>query len=262
MYKFITFFSIIALSLFLGFSLLEPSTNPQTKSGFVDRKVANVPTHQFKNEFINCDDAPEQALMNDDLPTTVDFLRIDCMKIGHAIFPLKPRHLWLLDMRHVQDIVYPDTFIGLASPIADGEIMKPDCEPKGHSAHFTDLKIHEFNDDEIESFLQDLPDRFKEQRMDPVFDDIKSITRLIFTTSESIEMTMIFAKLKEVQREKIEKREFDAFGKVCWPECSRHPKLFRHISLKELSEPAFLKDIDKGVQERIKRQLEELNYKQ
>ena len=262
MYKYISLFSIIALSFFLGFSFLDLPTNPQTKSAVVDRKVVNVPKPQFKNDFIDCDDAPEQALMNDDLPSTVDFLRIDCMKIGHAIFPIKPKHLWLLDMRHVQDIVYPDAFIGLASPLADGEIMKPDFEPKGHNAHFTDLKIHLFSDDEIENFLLDLPSRFKEQRMDPVLDDIKSITRLTFTSSESIEMTMVYAKLKEVQREKIEKREFDAFGKVCWPECSRYPKLFRHLSLKELSEPAFLKDIDRNVEERIKRQLEALNANQ
>lgn len=261
MYRIITAFSLIAFTVFFAWRYLSLSPVAETSlptDSPIKEAAAETSKKLFKSSFIDCVNAPEGAILQDDLPPLADFIRIDCMNIGHVVMPLKAKHLWLLNMRHIQDIVIPDSFLGLASPLPAGEVINSEEKAKGHEAHFTDVDAHLLNEAEVRIFLAEIPDFFKERRVDPSFNDIESITELTFTTSENKIMRMTYVKLKSMVRELLEKREFDAFGKVCWPRCEDYPVYFRHMSVKELTEPAFLKDIDQNTQDNIKKSMQKL----
>lgn len=234
MYRVIVTFVLIG-ALGIGFYKLfmEPTVN-----GPEQVEKLKLPTATLK---ITCDDAPEDAILTEDLPPELSFIKVGCLNIGHAISPSKESYLWFLAMKHIQDIVYPDFWLGLAKPLNGDEVYRADYTPPGHGAYFTAVEFNEFTAQELETFVADLPESFTKISYLPSIEELDKGLHVTFTSNEDLKLQLFYVFMKEPVFEKVAGRKFDAFGRVCWPDCGKIALVMRHLAMEELSNPRLLR---------------------
>lgn len=184
-------------------------------------------------EPIDCADAPEAAVLNDQLPEVLQgILSIGCYQSGHRIQTLKGE-AWLLRIEAQGPVILP-VFYVLKAQVA--ESLAAEDYTVGHKMHFTSVEHKVLDHDEGLAVFANIPNS-------PVLPDAKTLPVETFmeikvTNQDAVESKLYLALLSK-PAQGIDKRLYRAFGFACTPDCN-YGDIFKIMQFDEIANPSTL----------------------
>ena len=180
---------------------------------------------------IDCADAPDAAVLNDELPEILQgIFSIDCYQSGHRLQSLKGE-AWLLRIVAQGPVILPVFYVIKAQVVDD---LAEEDYTVSHNVHFTAVEHKVLGRDEGLAVFANLPDSVVLPNAEtlPVetFMEIKAINQ------DKVEIRLYVALLSQ-PAQGIDRRFFRAFGFGCKPDCD-YDSIFKIMQFDEIATPS------------------------